>query len=107
MYAKVATIEIYAKRLGAFFVAVIALSALLYGIFLLIAVERTSTRTSAENQAASLGSSLGLLQSQYLADTANITPEQALALGFVVPPAGAVVYASAATGALSLNNGRN
>jgi len=105
MHTTALKIELYGRRVTAFFGVVIAVSALLYGVFLLLAVEHTASRAKMESAVRALSSELGTLQSQYLAATRELTRERAQELGFVVPNAAATVYASAPSRVLSLNNG--
>ncbi|MDE1924777.1 MAG: hypothetical protein KGH79_01170 [Patescibacteria group bacterium] len=79
-----------------------AVSAFLYGVFLLEAVAHTAALQSAEAQVIALNAKLGDLESQYLAQTASLTPERAAALGFVVPADITTVFVTAASKSLSL-----
>lgn len=83
-------------RLSAIFAGVIALSALLYGIFLLEAVANTAKRASAEHQIAALTGKVSYLEAQYLTRTREITLESAQALGYVTLKSVTTVYANAA-----------
>ena len=104
MYTRALYIQHYARRFTALFAVIIVVSAFLYGAFLLIAVERTATRASAEAQIQSLSSDLGLLQSHYLDLTQALTPERAAALGFVTPSVAQIAYVDTTNiQALSLN----
>ena len=47
-----------------------------------------------------------MLESQYLSQTKDVTPELAATLGFVKPTETSVVYAIPRTGSLSLNAGQ-
>lgn len=78
-----------------------AISALLYGIFLLEAVAHTAKRTSAEREVRALTSKLGGLQSQSLARTKDLTLEHATELGFVKPKEVSTVFATEANRTLS------
>jgi hypothetical protein len=75
----------YLPRIAAFLVVVIAVSAFLYGTFLLEAVGQAASRTTAERQIHDLSSQLGVLEGQYLAATKELTPERAAALGYIAP----------------------
>jgi hypothetical protein len=75
----------YLPRVAALLVVVCAVSAFLYGIFLLEAVGQAASRTSAERQIHDLSGQLGVLEGQYLAATKELTPQRAEALGLVVP----------------------
>ncbi|HEX8994137.1 MAG TPA: hypothetical protein VF803_02695 [Candidatus Paceibacterota bacterium] len=97
-------IQHYARRTVAFSAALIVLAVFLYGAFLLIAVERTAKRTTAEAQIATLSSEVGMLQSQYLAEMRTITPERATVLGFVAPKQSDIAYVDENTRALTLNS---
>jgi len=75
----------YVPRVAVLLVVVCAVSAFLYGIFLLEAVGQAASRTSAERQIHDLSSQLGVLEGQYLAAAKELTPERAEALGYVTP----------------------
>lgn len=79
-----------------------AVSALLYGIFLLEAVAHAAGLTTAERQINTVNQQLGLLEAQYLAQTVALTPERAQALGFVVPTDISTVVATAQSSSLSV-----
>lgn len=91
----------YLTRLGALLAIVTALSALLYGIFLLEAVAHTAKRTSFEREVRQLTSKIGVLQSQSLALTKEITFEHAQELGFIESAQVSTVFATEATRNLS------
>lgn len=82
--------------------ATIAISAFVYGFFLLEAVGHTASRSEAENAIRRVVSELGALESSYLSHTRQVTPELAAALGFVSPVETSVVFATPRTGSLSL-----
>ncbi len=103
--SKAAVLEHLLKRLAAASAAVIAVSAFLYGAFLLVAVLHTATRAKPEAAIETLSAELGTLQSRYLAETQTLTPQRAKELGFVVPEPAALVYASEPSRALSFTNG--
>jgi len=103
-HARVAQIEWYTKRIAALCAAGIAVSAFLYGTFLLIAVEHAATRSKVESQITMLSGEVSSLQIQYLSAMQSITPDRGLALGFVAPDASNVAYADASAPTLSLNN---
>ena len=75
----------YVPRVAVLLVLICAVSAFLYGVFLLEAVGQTASRTSAERQIHDLSGQLGVLEGQYLAATKELTPERAEALGYVTP----------------------
>jgi hypothetical protein len=91
----------YLTRVGALLAVVIAVSALLYGIFLLEAVAHTAKRTSMGREIRELTSQIGMLQAESLALTRQITPEHARSLGFIEPSMVSTVYASEASRSLS------
>jgi hypothetical protein len=91
----------YLTRVGAVLAAVIALSALLYGIFLLEAVAHTAKRTSMGREIRELTSKIGLMQAQSLAMTKGITPDHARELGFTAPSSVSTVFATEASRSLS------
>lgn len=100
----IALYHLYARRAVAGLVAIVAISAFMYGFFLLEAVSHAASQAQARREVAQLSSRVGKLQSQYLSATRALTPERARALGFVSPVHVAVVYADA--GALSLSANR-
>jgi hypothetical protein len=75
----------YLPRIAAALAVVCAVSAFLYGIFLLEAVAQAGSRTAAEHKIRAISSELSILEGQYLASTQALTPERAHALGFVMP----------------------
>jgi hypothetical protein len=79
-----------------------AISAFLYGAFLLEAVAHTAARASAERQVRDLSAKLSDLESTYLTSTQSLTPQRAQALGYVTPAVVTTVYADAASRSLSL-----
>lgn len=93
----------HVRRAVALLVAVIAVSAFLYGFFLLEAVSHAASQAEARREIAALSSKVGSLQSRYLAATRTLTPERASAMGFVAPEAVATVYAAEAILTLSAN----
>ncbi len=107
MHTKALMIQNYARHMIAICAAAIIVAAFLYGTFLLLAVERTATRAKADAQATAIASELGLLQSQYLAQTQTLTPALAAELGFVTPKSADIAYVDTNTRALSLNNVNN
>lgn len=106
MYVKVERVAVayqpYMPRMAALLVVVCAMSAFLYGIFLLEAVGQAASRTSAERQIRELSSQLSVLEGQYLAATKDLTPERAHALGYVLPAQVSTVVVSGAS-TLSFN----
>ena len=77
--------QAYLPRVAAVLAVICALSAFLYGIFLLEAVAQAGARTTAERHVRELSSDLSQLEAQYLASTQTLTPERAQALGYVSP----------------------
>ncbi len=92
----------YAHRVLALLAAVVALSVVLYGIFLLEAVGNTAKRTAAERAIRSLTSEVSTLEQAYLTHTRDITAARAQALGFVSPESITTLYATRAEHALTL-----
>ena len=88
----------YIGRTIALLAGVVALSAFLYGGFLLGAVAHVAGRTQAEHKVRSLSVEVGVLESHYLAHTKALSPTRAADLGFVAPVAVTTVYASAHPG---------
>lgn len=91
----------YLTRVGAVCAVVIAISALLYGVFLLEAVAHTAKRTSVGREVRELTSKIGMLQAQSLALTRQLTPEHAGELGFIAPNDVSTVFATEASRGLS------
>lgn len=85
--------HLHVRRAVASLVAVIAISAFLYGFFLLEAVSHAASHKEARREIAALSGKVGSLQSRYLSATRALTPERARAMGFVSPNAVATVYA--------------
>lgn len=102
MYSTATTIRFYANRASAGLAAIIALSALLYGVFLLLAVTHTASRARAESDIGKLTASLATLQETYLVLERQITPSRAEALGLVKPASSATVFADASAPTLTL-----
>lgn len=91
---KLSLYHFYTMRLIAALGAVIAVSALLYGTFLLLAVQHTAARANAQQEIKELSSSLAVMHEQYLAMSAAVTPERAVALGLVKTSESQTVFAS-------------
>lgn len=91
----------YLTRVGALLAVVIAVSALLYGIFLLEAVAHTAKRTSFGRETRELTSKIGMMQAQSLALIKEITPAHATELGFTQPTQVSTVFATEASRTLS------
>jgi hypothetical protein len=100
----VAAYDVYTPRVAAVLAGACALSVFLYGIFLLLAVVHTTTRTSLEKQITAHMAMLGDLEAEYLAQTKNFTPERAQELGFAAPVAVTTVFAGGSAGALAQQN---
>ncbi len=79
------------------------LSVFLYGIFLLMAVTHTASRTAAERQINKISAHLGDIEMAYLTQQKALTPERAAELGFVKPQSVSTVFASAGSKTLTLN----
>ena len=91
----------YVPRMAVLLVVVCAISAFLYGIFLLEAVGQAASRTSAERQIHDLSSQLSVLEGQYLAATKELTPERAQSLGYVMPAHVSTVVVNGSNASLS------
>ena|ERR1043166_1416305 len=98
---RLAAYNLYAARALQALTALCAVSAFMYGAFLLLAVAHAARLGSLERESRSLTAQVSAAQSEYLAQTRELTPERAAALGFVAPAQTTVVYA-APTG-LSVN----
>lgn len=79
------------------------LSVFLYGIFLLMAVTHTASRTEAERQINKISAHLGDIEMTYLTQQKALTPQRAAELGFVKPLTVSTVFASAGSKTLTLN----
>ena len=95
------------NKVSALLAGLIALSVLLYGVFLLEAVANTAKRTAAEKQVRDLTAQTGALEAQYLALTQEMTPERAQELGFVTPKDVTTVYAVAPSQALGYRSAQD
>jgi cytochrome c-type biogenesis protein CcmH/NrfG len=91
----------YLARTAALLVVMCAVSAFLYGIFLLEAVGQAASRTTAERQIHDISSQLSMLEGQYLAATKELTPERAKALGYVAPAQVSTVIIDGSASSLS------
>lgn len=94
--------HLYINRLMALCALLCAASVLSYGVFLLLAVEHAAARTTAQESISALSGRVGDLETQYLSAARALTPQVAGELGYVAPQQVATVYATAASGALSL-----
>jgi hypothetical protein len=101
----VALYDQYARRAFALLACVCALSAFLYGIFLLEAVGHTASRAHAAQDIRNLKTQLSALESRYLSATQELTPSYAAALGFVAPQSVSTVYATDESRVLTLRTG--
>ena len=97
------TYQPYLPRVAVLLVVVCAISAFMYGIFLLEAVGQAASRTSAERQIHDLSSQLSVLEGQYLAATKELTPERAQTLGYVTPTQVSSVVVNSNAASLSFN----
>lgn len=95
--------NLYLTRVAATLAIFCTVSVFLYGIFLLMAVTHTASRSAAERQITSISAHLGDIEAQYLSEQQTLTPKRAQELGFVKPLAVSTVYATANTHTLTLN----
>lgn len=95
----------YLARVSAILAGVIALCALLYGVFLLEAVANTAKRTAFERQTREVVSRVSSLEGQYLAHTRALTPALAREMGFVPPVHTTTIFATAPSRSLSASAG--
>jgi hypothetical protein len=72
----------------------IALSLLLYGVFLLEAVAHTAARAEAEEEMVVISSRLAVLEEEYLEKTRAISPARAAEFGLTEPVSVTTVYAT-------------
>ena len=85
----------YVSRTAAILAMLCALSVFLYGIFLLMAVEHTAARATAERKVDTIVAKLGNLETQYFSQQKTLTPQYAASLGFVKSKNISTVYAAA------------
>ena len=97
--------HMYVSRTAAVLAMLCALSVFLYGIFLLMAVQHTAARASAERHTGAIVAGLGNMEMQYLSQQKALTPQYAASLGFVRPKDISTVYA-AAEAQLTINANR-
>ncbi len=102
----IALYNTYLARAAAVLTILCTLSVFLYGIFLLMAVTHTAGRTAAERQITNLSAHLGDMEMLYLTEQRSLTPERAVALGFVAPAHVSTVYATGDAHTLTLNSNR-
>jgi hypothetical protein len=98
------TIQHYLNRAAVLLACMCAVSVLLYGTFLLLAVAHAASQTDAQRQVQQISANLGDLEAQYLSYSRGLTREKAIELGFVMPQDVTTVFATAALGALSLRS---
>ncbi len=99
---RIAVYNLYVSRSLTIMAMLCTLSVFLYGIFLLMAVTHTASRTAAERHISKLSVKSGDVEAHYLAEQRSLTPERAQELGFVKPKTVSTVYA-ADTRVLTLN----
>ena len=92
MTAQVLAYQNYARKLAAFAVLICLISVVCYGVFLLLTVEKAAAQQKYESNAQSISASLASLESQYLAESAALTPQKAQDLGMVPVPASHIAY---------------
>ena len=90
--AKVLVYQDYARRATALAALVCMLSIVCYGVFLLVAVEKVAAQQNYRSEAHSISATLATLESQYLVQSAQLTPQKAAALGLVPVPTNGVAY---------------
>ena len=105
--SKAKSLALYDAHVGraiAVLAGVCALSAFLYGAFLLEAVAHAAHESTVRKEVAARTAQTALLEQEYLALTKSLTPERAVALGYTAPVRTTIVYVQ--TSALSVNAGR-
>ncbi len=102
----IALYNTYLSRAALVLTFLCTLSVFLYGIFLLMAVVHTASRTAAERHINTLSAGMGDAEMSYLTAQKALTPERAKALGFVAPVKVSSVYATAAAHTLTINENR-
>lgn len=96
--------QIYLSRTIAALSGICLVSVFLYGIFLMLAVEHTATRTAMQDRINELTVELSTLEAQYLTHTRALSPERAAELGFVKPTTTSAVFAGADVRSLSFRD---
>jgi hypothetical protein len=96
--------QLYLTRSIAALVGLLALSVFLYVVFLMLAVQHTAARTTAQRDADALTVHVSSLETQYLAKTKELTPARAAELGFVQPRLVSAVFADANAHTLSFRH---
>ncbi|HVY72911.1 MAG TPA: hypothetical protein VG984_02600 [Candidatus Paceibacterota bacterium] len=99
---KLALYQLWLSRSIAALAAVCALSVFLYGVFLMLAVEHTAARTALQTQVDTIVLHLSTLETEYLQQTRELSPERAAELGFVAPTETAAVFTNSDARSLSL-----
>ena len=94
--------HLYTSRAATVLVGVCALSVFLYATFLLLTVSHAASQTAIERQIRALAADVGDMETRYLVATRDITPQKALALGFIAPEHVSTVFATAGAFSLSL-----
>lgn len=102
MYSFALTYTSRLKKIFVLLAVVVALSVVVYGIFLLEAVGNTADRARAEREIRALTSRVSNLEQTYLSKTREMTLERALEMGLVAPTSVSTIYASKNSPALSL-----
>jgi hypothetical protein len=87
--------NIYLNRIAVLLACVCAVSALLYGIFLLEAVAHAASQTSAQRRVGQISAQLGDIEAHYLSYSQALTKERAIELGFTTPTETSTVFAAA------------
>jgi len=77
--------HLYTARAIALLGGVCALSVFFYATFLLLTVTHAAGQTAIERQINALAAHVSDMETQYLVATKDITPDKALAMGFVSP----------------------
>jgi hypothetical protein len=106
MYAHAAIYTFRARRLAAGLALLCTASAFCYGVFLLLAVERTASLAKETAQIQSTQSALSAMENKFLESERSLTPERAKELGFVMPTASSGIFVSSDAPVLTFNNVR-
>lgn len=104
MHSRIATLRLLSTRLNATLAGLVALFALLYAVFLLMAVMHASSRAAAAAGIQELTGRLSTLETRYLALEREITPARAEALGLVKASSAATVFADPQVPSLTLGD---
>lgn len=100
--AAVFNYQIYARRVSLFALAACLVAVVCYGVLLLITVERAAEKQQYQSEVQDTNQTLAALESQYLAESAALTPDKAAELGLTPVPVSRIAYQGTQAPALSM-----